>query len=1059
LGITKLSLPKDLSTIQDTPAVHAAHPAPVERLQEVRSDAALESRPVAVSRASERGPTCLSLAVLLLACSLSLVDGLFGNVVAFERDTSDFYYPLMAWVGQQLHQGVLPLWAPQIFGGYPIFADGEIGLAYPPVLLALLVLPADRALIVLRLAHLCLASAGCYALARTWGLTHAASTLAGLTFALGSFVQAQTHHENIVRTAAWLPIVLALIERALRREGGARLRWTGASALALGMAGLALHSQVLAIELLTLAGYAVFRWRVGPIRGPLSGTRARLRGVLTVFVPVVVLGLGIAAVQLLALAELAGFSPRGGGIPYADAAAYSLTPLGLTQLVFPFVFRTDANQQWGLWTHWESYLYVGLAPLVLAIVALVRTGRREVVGWAIIGLVGLMLALGQYSPLNLHYWLWLLPGMSGLRAPGRFTLVVVLAAAMLAAHGLSRLQRRRPRRATVRLMVVLCGAPVVLAGALLGVHAIVLAQPEVTANLIDRLYLAEPHDVLPLAISDVYDGLLWSTELTNPRTLGALLGMLAVSAALMVWQSRDGDQPGEPGGAAARGGPADARDADGPGPLGRGPGAPGPGEPPRAGEPGAGRCVAGSVVWPGLLVAASLVDLLVFSWSVHPRESLAALGAQPAAFRALPSPDDGQPFRVLASPVLTQVASDRLAPWGLQDANGYSSLESGWHRDYLGRVLRIDDQVLDVWNVRYILDPARFGTLPVYKDVQFLPQQPMLQGATGSSLSDQTFRLDAPTNAVEVRMVLSLVDSVEVPQGARVGEVILRGPDGGVVAQHWLEAGQDVMDWGWDHPSIKPYVRHARVEVAGVAQEGGRPPNQRLLSFAHVDEPKRASVETVEVRATPPHGELAVYGLAVIDANGTAHQLFGRHNAKYTSVYRDSEIAVFENSAAFPRAFVVSGSRLASGGTPLDEMEHGPFHPEREVILARGDVPASLLGQLPSPSDDAESSQLGSAQVEEYGPSRVRVQASTPRDGLLVLTDNVYPGWRAFVDGQEQPIVRGDLLFRVVPLPAGQHEVEFRFEPLSIRLGLLATLASLVLALGLVVAGWRRNGG
>jgi hypothetical protein len=113
--------------------------------------------------------------------------------------------------------------------------------------------------------------------------------------------------------------------------------------------------------------------------------------------------------------------------------------------VFPFVFRTQDTHQWGLWTHWESYLYVGLAPLVLAIVALVCIRRRQVLGWGVLGLVGLMLALGQYSPLNLHYWVWLLPGMSGLRAPGRFTLIAVLAAAMLAAHGLTWLQRDRQR--------------------------------------------------------------------------------------------------------------------------------------------------------------------------------------------------------------------------------------------------------------------------------------------------------------------------------------------------------------------------------------------------------------------------------------------------------------------------------------------------------------------------------------------------------------------------------------------------------------------------------------
>jgi hypothetical protein len=986
--------------------VQAAHPAPLERLQEVRSDAPL-ARGI-LDRVSERGRTGVCVAVLLLACSLVLIDGLIGNVVAYERDTSDFYYPLMAWVGQQLRQGTFPLWAPQVFGGYPIFADGEVGLAYPPVLLALFALPADRALIALRLAHLCLASVGCYALARVWGLTHAGATLAGLTFTLGSFLQAQTHHENVIRTAVWLPVQLALVERALRREGAARRRWTAAAAASLGMAGLGLHSQVLAIELLSLAGYGLFRWSVGPIRGPAPTVLARLKAVLVVFAPVVLLGLGLAAVQLGPLAELASFSPRGSGIPYGDAAAYSLTPLGVIQLLFPFFFRTQANQQWGLWTHWESYLYVGLAPLVLAVVALVCIRRREVVGWGIMGLVGVMLALGQYSPLNLHYWLWLLPGMSGLRAPGRFSLIVMLAVAMLAAHGLSWLQLRGPRPAARQVSAFACGVPIAVGALLAAAHALILAAPLQTQDLIDRVYLSKPHDVLPLTTTDAYAGLVWSTDPANPRTLGALGALLLVSVALLAWQS----------GRASR--------------------------------------VARSPAWPGLLIALTLVDLTIFSWSIHPRAQLPGLADAPAAVSSLADGGDGQPFRVLASPVLAQVASDRLAPFGLQDANGYSSLESIWHTDYLRRALRTDDQLLDLWNVRYVIDPAHFGALPSYKNVQFLPGQPMLQAAAGSRLGDQTFRLDSPTSAAEVRLVLSLMDAVDLPQGAQVGQVILHGPNGQVVGQHWLEAGVDVMEWGRDRPSEQSYVRHSRVEVAGVAQEGGAPPTERLLSFAHFGVAAGASVQSVEVRAMTARGELAVYGLAVVDTNGSAHQLFGRHNAKYTPVYRDADIAIFKNEQAFPRAFVVQAARLASAGTPLDEMAHRPFDPASEVVLAYGEVPPEVLAGLPLASgSDSRAGERGTAHVDEYTPDRVRVTTSTPRDGLLVLSDNFYPGWRAFVDGREQPVVRGDMLFRTLALPAGQHAVEFRFEPRSIELGLVVSLASLVLAIGLVMAGWR----
>ena len=416
---------------------------------------------------------------LLVIVSLSVADGLLANVVPYERDTTVFYFPLMSWVAQRLHQGELPLWTPQVFGGYPIFADGEIGLAYPPLLLALLVLPPDRAFVVLRLLHLSIAALGTFALARTWRLPYSSAVLAGVVFALGNFLQAQIHHENIVRTASWLPVMLAAVERALRSSGWrAQLRWTMLATLPLGLAGLSLHSQMLAIDLLILAGYGAFRWAVGPLAvvGTARAWLSRLLAVTRVCAPVGLIGLCLAGVQLVPLIELAGFSRRGSGIPYSESAAYSLTFFGLVQAIFPYVFRGPDNQQWGLWTHWESYLYIGLVPLALASVALVCVRRREVLAWGVMGGLGLILALGQYSPINLHYLLWLLPGLSGLRAPGRFTVVVVLAGGMLAAYGLAWLQTLRASASAARrptaapLLVVVAVGLAGIAPVVVGLH-------------------------------------------------------------------------------------------------------------------------------------------------------------------------------------------------------------------------------------------------------------------------------------------------------------------------------------------------------------------------------------------------------------------------------------------------------------------------------------------------------------------------------------------------------------------------------------------------------------
>ena len=77
---------------------------------------------------------------------------------------------------------------------------------------------------------------------------------------------------------------------------------------------------------------------------------------------------------------------------------------------------------------------------------------------------------------------------------------------------------------------------------------------------------------------------------------------------------------------------------------------------------------------------------------------------------------------------------------------------------------------------------------------------------------------------------------------------------------------------------------------------------------------------------------------------------------------------------------------------------------------------------------------------------------------MLVLTDQMYPGWVAMVNGRRTPIARADYCFRGVEVPRGPSTVLFSFEPRSFRTGLyLAALGGLVL-FGLLASGVRRKG-
>ena len=86
---------------------------------------------------------------------------------------------------------------------------------------------------------------------------------------------------------------------------------------------------------------------------------------------------------------------------------------------------------------------------------------------------------------------------------------------------------------------------------------------------------------------------------------------------------------------------------------------------------------------------------------------------------------------------------------------------------------------------------------------------------------------------------------------------------------------------------------------------------------------------------------------------------------------------------------------------------------------------------------------------EFLGNGEVRLRASLDGDGLLVLTEQHFAGWTVEIDGAPGAIVDADAIFRGVPLQAGDHELVFRYQPKSFRMGLALALISL-----LALSGW-----
>ena len=152
-------------------------------------------------------------------------------------------------------------------------------------------------------------------------------------------------------------------------------------------------------------------------------------------------------------------------------------------------------------------------------------------------------------------------------------------------------------------------------------------------------------------------------------------------------------------------------------------------------------------------------------------------------------------------------------------------------------------------------------------------------------------------------------------------------------------------------------------------------------------------------------------------------------------------VRVFDVPGALPRAYAVAGARSArDDDATLRVLVSPSFDPAREVALGE-------TADLPAPALAAP----GQVRIDRIGADRVLLAVDLAVAGYVVLVDAWAPGWSARVDGRETAVRRANLAFRAVAVPAGHHDVELRYRPLSLAVGLALSAASLALA-GLVAA-------
>ncbi len=335
--------------------------------------------------------------------------------------------------------GRIPQWNPYLFGGLPFFAViGHGDIFYPTAWLRWIV-ATDVGMTLGFFAHVVIAGGATYALCRGLRMSWTAAVVAGVGYQLSGIVASQVSpgHDGKLFVAALAPLAFLALLKAIRHG---RLGAYGAFALVIGLAILTPHVQMAYYLMVASGVFTLWLVFLDPERNR-EGTPFRPMALALV---AVLLGLGIAMIQMLPILTHVPFTPRGEGgdsvgWDYATSYAYHLKEL--PTLVMP-QFNGVLEHYWGdnfFKSHTE---YLGALIVVLAILGLGAARRQGM-------LLGLGLVAGLFFLVSVaadtpFYRLWyeVMPMMKSVRAAGMAFILVALPVCVWAGFGVDRLLRR-----------------------------------------------------------------------------------------------------------------------------------------------------------------------------------------------------------------------------------------------------------------------------------------------------------------------------------------------------------------------------------------------------------------------------------------------------------------------------------------------------------------------------------------------------------------------------------------------------------------------------------------
>jgi membrane protein YfhO len=188
------------------------------------------------------------------------------------------------------------------------------------------------------------------------------------------------------------------------------------------------------------------------------------------------------------------------------------------------------------------------------------------------------------------------------------------------------------------------------------------------------------------------------------------------------------------------------------------------------------------------------------------------------------------------------------------------------------------------------------------------------------------------------------------------------------------------------------------------------------------------------------------------------------------SLGRDGDTRIYENTRAYPRAWVVHNVHLVGGEDDAfrylemhARRRNGAFvvdtfDPRRQAVVEVGATNTNrALDVVEGPRRACGGAARDDVEIEHYSAGSATLRVDAACSGLLVLPDAYFPGWKATVNGREAAIYPTNGAFRGVIVPKGTSRVQFRYEPREFTAGIVLALVGLAVFTVVALVCWRRR--